>query len=139
MWWRLQQMKPGNRWQPVLERYIDYLSARIDGLGGDSKSSQPSPNGVPIGSGEGSEKDEPLYGAVSQRCCSALRRIRGLRAGGVAASDTFKCCEPGIRGLVLRACRERLTISVFAGCKGGQKPATYIPHPDRAKSRCIRV
>jgi hypothetical protein len=34
--WRLTQLKPGNRWRPVLERYISYIAARVDGLGGDS-------------------------------------------------------------------------------------------------------
>jgi hypothetical protein len=37
---------------------------------------------------------------------------------GCCERRAFECCEPGIRDLVLRACRERLTISVFAGCKG---------------------
>jgi hypothetical protein len=47
MKWRLQRMAPSSRWYPVLNRYIDYISARVDGLGGDSKSIPPSPNGAP--------------------------------------------------------------------------------------------
>src|SRR6185369_2093900 len=47
MKWRLQQMAPANRWYPVLKRYISYLAARVDGLGGNSDSILPSPNGVP--------------------------------------------------------------------------------------------
>lgn len=45
--WRLQQMSTFNRWYPVLERYLSYIAARVDGLGGDSQSILPSPNGVP--------------------------------------------------------------------------------------------
>lgn len=30
----------------------------------------------------------------------------------------FKCCEPGIRDLMLCAGSERVTISVFVGCNG---------------------
>jgi hypothetical protein len=118
MKWRLQQMKPGNRWRPVLERYIDYLSARVDGLGGDSNSIQPSPNGVPIGPGKGSEKDEPFTGRVAEVLFDCFGEFEGFVLVGCCERRAFECCEPGIRDLVLRACRERLTISVFAGCKG---------------------
>jgi len=43
--WRLQSMSPTNRWYPVLERYVSYIAARVDGLGGDSSKVVPSPNG----------------------------------------------------------------------------------------------
>jgi hypothetical protein len=46
MKWRLQQMAPSSRWYPVLTRYTDYVAARVDGLGGDSTSILPSPNGA---------------------------------------------------------------------------------------------
>lgn len=44
--WRLQAMAPSNRWYPVLTRYVRYLAAKVDGLGGDSSSIAPSPTGV---------------------------------------------------------------------------------------------
>jgi len=34
--WRLAHLSPGSRWAPVLELYIEYCSARLDGIGGDS-------------------------------------------------------------------------------------------------------
>ncbi len=43
---RLQAMSPTNRWYPVLQRYILYIAARIDGLGGDSSSIKPSFHGI---------------------------------------------------------------------------------------------
>jgi hypothetical protein len=36
MKWRLAHLSPGSRWAPVLELYIKYCSARLDGIGGDS-------------------------------------------------------------------------------------------------------
>ena len=42
MKWRLQHISKVNRWYPVIERYIEYISARIDGLGGHSASIKPS-------------------------------------------------------------------------------------------------
>jgi hypothetical protein len=47
MKWRLTQMAPTNRWYPVLVRYIDYVSGRVDGLGGYSVGILPNPYGVP--------------------------------------------------------------------------------------------
>ena len=47
MKWRLAHLSPGNRWVPVLERYIAYCSARLDGVGGDSCQVPPSLTWVP--------------------------------------------------------------------------------------------
>jgi hypothetical protein len=43
---RLALMSPAYRWYPVLQRYIDYVSARVDGAGGDSGSVMPSLTGA---------------------------------------------------------------------------------------------
>lgn len=45
--WRLQVMNPEYRWYKVMQRYIDYISARVDGCGGDAASIKPSEWGVP--------------------------------------------------------------------------------------------
>jgi hypothetical protein len=36
MKWRLNQMLPSNRWYPVLQRYIEYISGRVDAGPGDN-------------------------------------------------------------------------------------------------------
>jgi hypothetical protein len=46
MKWRLDQMEPANRWVPVLKRYIAYIEARVNGLGGNASTIQPSPWGA---------------------------------------------------------------------------------------------
>jgi hypothetical protein len=45
--WRLLQTSPANRWYPVLQRYVDLVSARVAGLGGDPGAITPSPDGAP--------------------------------------------------------------------------------------------
>ncbi len=47
MKWRLSQTSPSDRWYPVLSRYVTYIAARVDGLGGNSGTIMPSPAGVP--------------------------------------------------------------------------------------------
>jgi hypothetical protein len=73
---------------------------------------------VPIGPGKGSEKDEPFTGRVAEVLFDCFGEFEGFVLVGCCERRTFECCEPGIRDLVLRACRKRLTITVFAGCKG---------------------
>jgi hypothetical protein len=73
MKWRLDQMEPGNRWIPVLKRYIGLIEARINGLGGHAGTIKPSPWGVrgapgrhggPPGSGNGTDRDREATGKV---------------------------------------------------------------------------
>jgi hypothetical protein len=46
MKWRLLQTPASSRWYPVLNRYIAYIAARVDGLGGNSGAIPPSPTGL---------------------------------------------------------------------------------------------
>ncbi|HZY35460.1 MAG TPA: hypothetical protein VFE53_02360 [Mucilaginibacter sp.] len=65
---RLQAMSPANRWYPVLQRYILYLSARIDGLGGDSAAIKPSYQGA-LPQKPGKEID--VY-SNNDKCCKTV-------------------------------------------------------------------
>jgi hypothetical protein len=84
MKWRLQQMAPSSRWYPVLTRYIDYIGARVDGLGGDSGSILPSPNGASQGA---KAKICRLLAALTAALLALLIVVLGIK-GGVAALAT---------------------------------------------------
>jgi hypothetical protein len=71
MKWRLQSMAPSNRWHPVLQRYIEYASARVDGLGGDSDGIKPSLTGA---------------GAKAGPHCKTLGRAAVILLGALVAS-----------------------------------------------------
>ena len=64
--WRLGLIGPGNRWYPVLLRYISYLSGRIDGMGGNASAVPASPEG---------------YQPVSNRACATSPRALLHRKG----------------------------------------------------------
>lgn len=109
--WRLQQMSPTNRWYPVLQRYISYLSGRVSGLGGNPDAIPASPNGV-VTNDECQTIEytgkvlEVIYdcfgdfeGFVLVQCCGSPR--------------TFQSREHGIEEVVLRACKQRLPLSVY--------------------------
>ncbi|WP_431819450.1 S53 family peptidase [Burkholderia sp. F1] len=47
--WRYERLAHTNRWRPVLKRYLEYIAARIEGLGGQPWKITPSPWGYPHG------------------------------------------------------------------------------------------
>jgi hypothetical protein len=118
MKWRLQQMLPSNRWYPVLERYIEYISARVDGLGGNSSSIQPSPSGVPP-----SQLVHPptavdkFTGKICEVLFDCFGDFEGFVLSSCDSSRTFKTCERGIAEVVMRACGESLKVTVVVDRK----------------------
>jgi hypothetical protein len=112
--WRLQQMAPANRWYPVLQRYIAYLSARVDGLGGNSGTIEPSPNGVPPGGKPPVSEVREYTGKVCEVFYDCFGRLEGFALTTCSESHVFRTCESAIGEILLRACKERLLLSVFA-------------------------
>jgi hypothetical protein len=114
MKWRLQQLPPGNRWYPVLVRYIGYLAGRVDGFGGNSGTVVPSPVGVEF-------PPSPVHGRSTVertgKVCEVIFDCFGDFEGFVleTCSDQhrFASRERGIGDLALRACTERLVVSVI--------------------------
>lgn len=112
MKWRLEQLSPSDRWFPVLKRYLGYLSARVDGLGGDSGSILPSPNGVPPEYvSKGVERE--YIGKVCEVLFDCFGDFEGFVLSDCKGSHAFRTREHGIKEIVLRACKERLLLSVY--------------------------
>ncbi len=51
--WKLGALPPANRWHPVLRRYVDQVSGRVDGFGGHAAGVKPMPPGAPLPGGTG--------------------------------------------------------------------------------------
>ena len=114
--WRLQQMAPSNRWYPVLQRYIAYLSARVDGLGGNSGAIEPSPTGVPPGGKRpGADHVVEYTGKVCEVVYDCFGRLEGFALTTCSGSHIFRTCDDAIGEIVLRACKEGLLLSVHVG------------------------
>jgi hypothetical protein len=123
MKWRLQEMSPVYRWYPVVKRYIDYLSARINASGGNAGSILPSPIGLPVGTPKGPRP-------VRQRCCTGKVKEVVFDCFGdfegfvmdccCSRHCGFKSCERAIGELVLKACNLRWTITVCSDESDGK-------------------
>jgi hypothetical protein len=112
--WRLQVMSPTNRWYPVLQRYVDYLSARVAGLGGNPDQIMPSPTGVPA--------PRPVRRDFSGKVCEVIYDCFGDLEGFVLCTceenkHLFRTREKAIGEIALRALRDRLLLSVYADRK----------------------
>jgi len=91
MKWRFEQMAPGNRWYPVLLRYIKYIAGRVDGLGGNSSSVPPSPWGFWL-----PPKQKRVVLKVWRRndiICDNAGEIDYLANSGWTVAATEKLCE----------------------------------------------
>ncbi len=112
MKWRLQQTMPSNRWYPVLQRYISYISDRVAGLGGNPNAIPPSPSGAPI-TVIGEKEIKSYTGKVCEVLFDCFGDFEGFVLDDCCERHAFKSREPGIRELVLCACKERLLLSVY--------------------------
>ena len=124
MKWRVAHLSPGNRWMPVLERYIKYCSAKLDGIGGDSSQVPPSLTWTPPLSGEGGKGREPhgyeLCGKVAEVRFDCHGGFEGFVLDDCCDRHLMESCERGISDLVMRACRENLTVCVRLCPKTGR-------------------
>lgn len=112
MRWRLEQISPTSRWYPVLVRYIEYIAARVDGLGGNSSTVLPSPTGVPV-VGAGGAKEHEFTGKVCEVLFDCFGDFEGFVLDSCAGARSFRSREKGVRRIVMRACRERALLSVY--------------------------
>jgi hypothetical protein len=113
MKWRLQQMLPTNRWFPVLKRYIEYLSDRITGLGGDPNTIPPSPNGAPVKVSNPCDDLLEIRGKVTEVSFDCFGDLEGFVLDDCCHLHAFKTRERELGELAVRVCKERLAISVF--------------------------
>jgi hypothetical protein len=112
--WRLSVMPVTNRWYPVMQRYIEILSTRIDGLGGDSGSIQPSPTGLPAPVTKPGKKHHKEYtGKICEICYDCFGDFEGFKLCSCCEEHIFASREKGIEEVALYACRKRHLVSVF--------------------------
>jgi len=116
--WRLGQIGTGNRWYPVLVRYISYLSGRIVGMGGNPIMIPSSPNGyqplLPIPTpGTGHGKDHSHTGKVIRVRYDRFGDFEGFTLLAKSGKEhLFRGRERQMEELIRRAWVERTLLSV---------------------------
>jgi len=110
-----------DRWHPIFSRYIKQVAAKVDALGYDSNLVKASPDdpGL-VGRGE-PLKEQCYIGKIQQIAYDCFGEFSGFTLETCSETHSFESCERGIEAVVLKACRDRLTIKVFVGGKHIQK------------------
>jgi len=134
MKWRLAQMSPANRWYPVLVRYISYLGARVDGLGGNSISILPNPYGVPPSQTIHLEGRREYTGKVMSVIYDRFGDFEGfVLVTEEGHEEFFRAHEREIEALVRTAWSQRMVITVFVHGHALQWPVSIalrrVPRP----------
>ena len=146
--WRLTQMDPGNRWIPVLERYLGLIRGRLTGIGVDPGSVTPSPWGSygpppTHGKGTGHAPGEPGEGIFGKgglfgRDRDFIGKIEGViydRFGDFEAfvlftetglERTFFSREAEIESLVRYAWLERVVVAVVTEPHAPERPVNVV-------------
>jgi hypothetical protein len=127
--WRLGLIDSSNRWYLVLLRYINYLSGRINGMGGNASQIPGSPNGYepPCLLPAGHDEEHCYTGKVI-----GIRYDRfGDFEGFTILSETgheysFRGREHEVEELVRHAWIERTVISVFVESHDRDWPASIV-------------
>ncbi len=124
MKWKLEQMSPANRWHPVLKRFIGYIEACINGLGGHAASIKPSPWGSygppkPIPSPDHhlpfhAEREREITGKVAGLVYDHFGDFEGFILE-TAACETHRICsrEDKVEILVRELWRDRSIVTVI--------------------------
>jgi hypothetical protein len=113
MKFRLESLPPSNRWYPVLQRYIGYIAARVDGLGGNAAAIPASPNGAPVLVGPGHRHGVVYRGRICEVQFDCFGDFEGFCLESCTAEKIhFRTRRHAIGELALRMCKERLPIAV---------------------------
>jgi len=113
MKWRLANMSPANRWVPVLERYIAYCAARLNGVGGNAGEVPGSLNYIPpqwLAGGGTAERT--VCGKVAEVLFDCHGDFTGFVIADCCDRHRFESRERTIGDLALRACQLALRLCV---------------------------
>ncbi|KAI9770032.1 MAG: hypothetical protein M1839_003296 [Geoglossum umbratile] len=128
--WRLQNWSVTDRWYAVLQKYIQYQSDKVDGLGGNAAGVPPSRTGVPPkedckpkpptkgphhgGCGHGGKKGKKRE--YCGKVCRVLYGCHGELEGFVLSEGeeeiSFQTCDDGLSDMLVRVCKQQLCVIV---------------------------
>ena len=108
-------------WNTIFTRYINQVSAKVDALGYDSNLVKASPDDPGLVGRKEPVKEQCYIGKIQQITYDCFGEFTGFTLETCSETHFFESCERGIEEVVLKACRQRLTIKVFVGGKHIQK------------------
>jgi hypothetical protein len=124
--WRLQHISSAYRWYPVLQRYISYIVARVEGFGGKPWAIEPGLGGITVGEREHSKERIGYTGKVSAIIYDRFGDFEGFLLNTEDGERRFRSTEHEIEALVQRSWSERMLITVFVEHHEPHRPMSII-------------
>ena len=134
MKWKLAHLSPGDKWTPVLQRYIAYWSAKLEGLDVDPTQIPASLTWVPPElkggrGGQGGRGRGDICGKVVEVLFDCHGDFRGFVLDDCCERQVLESRERAIGELALRACGEDLRLCVRLCERTGQIEEIAVVRP----------
>jgi len=130
MRWIGQSIPSTNRWYPVFQRYLKYVSGRVSGFGGDPGKVRPSPTGdgsEPWGHEPFCQTGRSFTGKVQALIFDRFGDFEGFLLLTEDGHEHLFCSqEPEIQQLTDRAWRQRMLVTVIADHREEHRPNSII-------------
>jgi len=107
-----------DRWYPIFVRYIGQIADKVKGLGVDPDLIKASPDDPGIPGDAGGQEESCRNGKVKEVIYNCFGEFEGFVLDTCAGREVFRCCEKAIAEICLRACKERLSVSVCTHANG---------------------
>jgi hypothetical protein len=136
--WILTKIPQPDRWYLPFRRYVQEISERVGGFGGDPGSVKPDPNGLPGGLEPGGGlPGEPGRQSFTGKVCGILYDrygdFEGFMLSTADGEHLFRSREHTVEDLAVRAWRERTLIVLSVDADDPHRPETihlrYGPRP----------
>lgn len=110
-----QAIPTTDSWHPVFARYIAQLGGQVAGLGVDPSKIPASPDDPGLPDQPKPGKPDHITGKICEVIFDCFGELEGFVLETCSGRHHFKTTEASLEKLLLRACHERLTISVYLG------------------------
>jgi hypothetical protein len=131
--WRLGQLSATSRWYPVMLRYVDYIGARVNAMGGNTNNIKPSPHGVIVPSGGGLPLPSPpsLAEEHTGKIIGVVYDRFGDFDGFFLLTETgherrYHATESEIEELARFAWIDRVVVSVLSSKERPERPVDIV-------------
>jgi hypothetical protein len=133
--WKLDVLPPSNRWHPVLQRYVEQVSGRVEGFGGNPASVPPLPPGTPfVPPGHhggphpgGHDHDDGCTGKVDALIYDGFGDFQGfVLVTNEGHERRYHSHEPEIEELVREAWETRTLVTVYSEEHDQDRPVALV-------------
>lgn len=126
--WRQQNMSPLNRWYPIVQKQVAFVTGRVAGFGGKPEQIPPTLQGIPAKL-KGHEKETRHEGKIAEVIFDCFGDFEGFVLRTCCSKQVLlRSREKAIGELALKACKERLTVIVQMAENDREQICKFIIH-----------